>query len=187
MGQATMNPAMSHEPQLVLENSTPHPTSSLSRRKCQVELLGGSAPHLTNEIESLLLRRLRLATSITVGAFVLLLIQSLFHPAEDVDARIGPFRAAQLVTALILALVCATLWSNSRLTLTWLRILEMTFFGVFAAYLAWTNHLWFFEGDISGAAAPGKESVVVRLVNSVISLRWFGLIVIYGVFIPNTW
>src|SRR5207248_7908201 len=58
----------------------------------------------------------------------------------------------------------------------------LTLFGTTALFFGWL-HFVFLQ---SGVAAD-QEAKVVRLMASANAYRWFLLIVVYGMFIPNTW
>src|SRR5207249_857324 len=71
------------------------------------------------------------------------------------------------------------------LTLRHLRWLEVISFAVVAAGLAVLTWLFFEERILTKYAGMGPEATMILA--SCLSLRWFGLLVIYGLFIPNTW
>jgi serine/threonine-protein kinase len=68
-----------------------------------------------------------------------------------------------------------------------LRTLELTVFGLIAAFFAWLQFDAYYDGALRRAIAPGGEALVFRQVGMAAALRWFLLIVLYGTFVPNTW
>ncbi len=68
-----------------------------------------------------------------------------------------------------------------------LRTLELTIFGMLAAFFAWLQFDAYHDGALLRAIVPGGEPLVFRQVGMAAILRWFLLIVLYGAFIPNTW
>ncbi|HEV3444347.1 MAG TPA: serine/threonine-protein kinase [Gemmataceae bacterium] len=181
-----MNQTPGARPQIASENSSPPQTVNSPRRHCRVALMAGSTPQLTQAIEALLRTRLLMATLIFVGGFAGFLILGFFNPPQEVGPLV-PFRIVQCSVTLILALLAALLWSKSWLSFRWLRIVEMTFFGIVAGYFAWMHYLSFRQGVPAHAAATGKEAQIVRMANMETALRWFALLAVYGAFIPNTW
>src|ERR1700730_2183288 len=124
-----MNPATVPLPQFMNGNMKSNGSVVTPQRDCKVALLSGSGACLTQEIETLLLKRLRLATTITALAFVCFVILSFFRPLEE----IGPSylaRSLQIGTGLVLSILAATLWSTNRFGLGALRGLELAFFGI---------------------------------------------------------
>src|SRR5437870_13728958 len=105
-----MNQANGPRPQLILGDFTPTTTASKPRRGCKVALLAGS-PHLTQEIASLLRKRLRLASLIMVCAFASFTTLSFFKPPDGVGP-LAHYRMLQLSTLFVLAALALTLWSK---------------------------------------------------------------------------
>jgi eukaryotic-like serine/threonine-protein kinase len=134
----------------------------------------------------LLRTRLRLAILIILSAFVLYFVRNLFVEAPVLtDRRL--WQAIALGEIAVMSIVSALLWSRRPLCLGTLRALELTIFGMLAAFFAWLQYDTYHSGGIQRAIIPGRESLVFRLVGTSASLRWFLLIVLYGTFIPNTW
>jgi serine/threonine-protein kinase len=86
-----------------------------------------------------------------------------------------------------MGIVSGVLWSRRPLSRQSLRVLELTIFGLIAAFFAWLQVNTYHDGAVLRAIVPGQEAIAFRLIGSVVALRWFLLIVLYGVFIPNTW
>jgi hypothetical protein len=154
--------------------------------RCRVDVVQGSGPQLSREIESLLRRRLRLAAPIMLVGFGLFLVRNLFAPPETP----GLDRAAHLFHAgvvAVVAAVAAVVWSRRPLPSRWLRAQELVLFGVAAAFFAWLDFTVFHGDKVLRLAAAGHEPIVVRFAAGPTTYRWVALIILYGTFIPNTW
>ncbi len=145
-----------------------------STTQAPVKLIRGGRPQIQDETLALLRQRLQasaLVLSVAVSAFW---VRNLF--VAD-----SPNRGLQLVVAIILSV---TTWQFSkwkRLTLSQLRLAEVGLFWATALGLVTYQYILLrlkvHEGDGVGAVA-GMKSCVVYV---------FGVIILYGTFIPNTW
>jgi serine/threonine-protein kinase len=157
-----------------------------AKGRCRMAMGGGSGTHLTQEVGCLLRRRLGIAALIMFAGFGVSLVRALVErPAEQWlrPLDLGVFAA---VVALMAA-VTTVLWSSMSITFRWLRVLELTIFGAAAAYFAWIQIVVFHNRHVIEWAAPEHLGSVLRLAAGSHGLRWFMLIVVYGMFIPNTW
>ena len=141
----------------------------------RVEVVAGH-PHLSAETQSLLQLRLRAAAWIFVICFSLYCLRSFFLPAPD-----HLLRAAKLGVVAILGACLVLLARRRRPTIGQLRGLELAIFGVTVAYFAILHYyltgLRLRQGDLVEAMATVKRSIH----------SYFTAIVVYGMFIPNTW
>jgi serine/threonine-protein kinase len=153
-------------------------------RPCMA-LVPGSGPHLTDEVNELLRRRLRVAGLIGLAGFGIFFVRHLFFPADGETLGLG--MALQAIVVAVLTLACAVLWSRIPLCGPRLRAIETVMFGTMAAFFAYLQFNLFANGDLLRHAAPDHETDVTTLAISSNTLRWFMLIVLYGTFIPNTW
>lgn len=156
-------------------------------RIAQADLLGSG---FTSELEHLLRNRLRTATAIifvTYAAFFLrLLFIREFLLLEDYVVMAAAMLVAGMTTAL--------LWSARPVHLCWLHRLELLVFGVCVAHFAQVNFRWMTDpGWLSLLEvvhkyhfSDGDYIHMWRNAAAANATRWFALIVIYGVFIPNT-
>jgi serine/threonine-protein kinase len=149
-------------------------------------LAAGSGPGFTDEMSFLLRTRLRLAILIVLVAFTLHFLRNLLLLGSAFDHRPLWLVFAGCEIA-VLAIALALLWSRRPLAMKSLRILELTIFALVAAFFAWLQVDTYHDGALLRALVPGQEAIVFRLVGVSAALRWFLLIVLYGVFIPNTW
>jgi serine/threonine-protein kinase len=137
-------------------------------------------------MSSLLRTRLRLAILIILAGFALHFVRNVLLQGSALDHR--PLRL--LVTGceiLVLAIVSGLLWSRRPLSMRTLRILELTIFGMIAAFFGWLQFDTYHDGALLRSIVPGREALVFRQVGMAAALRWFLLIVLYGTFVPNTW
>jgi len=134
----------------------------------------------------LLRTRLRLAILIILAGFALHFLRNLLLQEPALDQR--PLRL--VVTGceiLVLAIVSGLLWSRRPLSMRILRNLELTIFGMIAAFFAWLQFDTYHDDALLRSIVPGREALVFRQVGMAAALRWFLLIILYGTFVPNTW
>jgi serine/threonine-protein kinase len=158
-----------------------------SARRARLALVGESGQQITGELDGLLRRRLRLAALITLAAFGAFLIRGLIDREHYYGT--GLDLAVHSLVVAVMTLLTSVLWSSWRLSLGWLRFIELMLFGTAAAYFLWLQFVVFQNGKVLEFAnsAPESRERVLRLAAVGHGMRWFSLIVIYGVFIPNTW
>ena len=133
----------------------------------------------------LLRTRLRLALLIILAAFIFHFLRNLLLQGSAFDH----LPLAILFTGgeiTVMAVVSGFLWSRRPLGMKTLRLLELTVFGMIAAFFAWLQLDTYHDGALLRSIVPGQKGIVFRLVGSAAGLRWFLLIVLYGTFIPNT-
>lgn len=137
-----------------------------------VKLIRGGRPQIHDETLALLRQRLQASALVLFVAVSAFWIRSLF--VAD-----SPIRGLQLLVAVILGVSTWQLSTWKRVTLTELRIAEVGLFWATAIGLVIYQYtllrLKVHEGDGVGA---GMKSCVVY---------FFGVIMLYGTFIPNTW
>jgi serine/threonine-protein kinase len=155
----------------------------------RVALVPGSGPHLAGEIAALLRRRLRIAALIiSVGLVVYALVMSLL-----VFAQSGRVAAPWFWLALTFACVvtpvatglAALLWSGRPLSLAQLRGIELLALAVTTVYWSWVQFDLIRHGALLEYVEQGAVDVLIMA--RCLSLPWFGSVVLYGTFIPNSW
>ncbi len=157
-----------------------------AKGRCRLAMAGSSGPHYTQEVASLLRRRLRIAAIIMLAGFGTFLVRTYVERPPDMlfqPVDLGIFTA---VVALMAA-ITTVLVSRIPLSVCVLRKLELTLFGAAGAYFAWIQIVVFQNGRVVEWANPDHIDSVLRLAAGSHGLRWFMLIVVYGTFIPNTW
>jgi serine/threonine-protein kinase len=147
---------------------------------------GGSSTLYRGEIGQLLHARLRVVTLIALVPTALFLVRNLLERHHQV--MVGPFGLAlQTGLTVFLAGLAVVLWRREELPLSTLRRAELVMFGLLAAFFAWLQVSWFRYDALFAPELCTSEVEVARLWIDSTAVRWFFLIVIYGVFIPNTW
>jgi serine/threonine-protein kinase len=166
----------------------PREPGSTSGRRGRLALVGESGQHITSEIEELLRRRLRVAALITLAGFGIFLIRGLLDPSHYYGQPLD--LAIHALVVGVMTVLTAALWSSWHITLRWLRFMELMLFGSAAAFFLWLQFVVLHNGYIlrlANPTVPDSDERILRLAAGGHGLRWFTLIVVYGVFIPNTW
>jgi hypothetical protein len=146
---------------------------------------GGTTAPGRGELAGLLHARLRVVALISLCPMLLFLIRNFFG-----DPPTGPSPANQAlhgVTTVVLAVLAAALWARPAYSLRHLRGLELALFGSLAGFFGFLQVRQFDHPELFHIAARHAHIELDRLWINASATRWFFLIVIYGVFIPNTW
>jgi serine/threonine-protein kinase len=155
-------------------------------RKVRCRLAASSGPGFTDEMSCLLRTRLALAILVILVGFAVHFLRNAFRLGPTYDhLQLWLLFTGGEIAVLVSAL--GLLWSHRPLSMRTLRTLELTIFGLIAAFFAWLQVETYHDGALLRAIVPGHEALVFRLVGLSAVLRWFLLIVLYGTFIPNTW
>jgi serine/threonine-protein kinase len=152
-------------------------------------MVQGSGPHYTDEVHQLLRQRLRLAGSIAFAGFLTFFLRKLiFGTGNGSDAFDTALNGVVVGT---LAFLFCLLWTNYALSQRALRSIELLMFGSMALYFADIQFRVSYPGKAMEWApawtTPEALAHVMRIANTANNMRWFFLIVLYGMFIPNTW
>jgi serine/threonine-protein kinase len=159
----------------------PTPTPSASGQggpSPRVEVVAGSGVHLSDETRSLLgvrLRAVALAMSCAFGAF---LIRDLWLAGHYLDPLVRSFHV--VVVAAFLASFAA-LSLRRPIPLRRLRALELVLFGMTIAFFITIHYRL-----VLLRVADGNRVMLMATVKNTV-LFVFAMIVLYGMFIPNTW
>jgi serine/threonine-protein kinase len=184
--QTTPNP---NRPAAVPVAATP--TVDASTDRCPMALITASGTRLTGDTVRLLRYRLGIAALITLFPNFFFLVLHLADPGNSPRWFGLSGRLFDLLIVLIAGGVSALLWSRRPLTACTLRRLEVVLFGATATFFAWLQVRQMMDPDfldwIKRSATHITRRQVFSTVLSATGLRWFFLIVLYGVFIPNTW
>lgn len=152
-----------------------------------MSLCGGSA--FQADLASLLRRRLLFAALLTLLPSLMFFIRNL------IDTNLPPHLSGfalcfQGGVALVTAFLAGVLWRKECLSLRSLRTIELIIFGSMAVFFAWMQYRDFKHGPLQEALCGEEASLVSLLLRQAVgnsSMKWFFLIVLYGVFIPNSW
>lgn len=161
-----------------------HPPSPPTH--CRIAADWTSTSQFANELTRLLHARLRVVALIALLPSLLFFVRNVTDP--DRQAWIDPVGLALHagVTVLIAGLA-GILWSRPTLSYSLLRKIELVIFASEVVFFGWLQFLAMGNEALFKFhdAFPDLGVVQLRIVNS--SVRWFFLLVLYGVFIPNTW
>jgi hypothetical protein len=183
---------MKHPPPLpVYRPNTATPLSlsdplSGRRPRCRVamSLCGGSA--FQADLASLLRRRLLFVALLTLIPSVIFFIRNRLD--TNLPTHLSGFGLIFYSSlALVTALIAGTLWRYKHLSLRCLRLIELVIFGSLTLFFAWLQYRDFNHGPLLEASRCEQAPLILKQAVGNTSTRWFLLIVLYGVFIPNTW
>ncbi len=138
---------------------------------CKVAMCDGSSPHLSKETRSLLRSRLRIAALLLGAGFGAFFVRQLVSADYASGWALFMLIFHGLVTVTLL-LVGGGLCHKCTYQISTLRIAELVIFGVPAVFFVFMQWLSLLANDsfIVGATAP-----------------WMLLILVYSLYIPNTW
>jgi serine/threonine-protein kinase len=151
----------------------------------------GSGEGMSQESAFVLRRRLGIAALIAFLPNLYFLLLSVIDPASRPDW----FGITGLVFDLLVTIVAGSLavllWSRRPLQACTLRLLELVLFGSVAAFFAWLHVKMLARPECLDWLKPDLRSECIQQQLTIVlvasAMRWFFLIVLYGVFIPNTW
>jgi tRNA A-37 threonylcarbamoyl transferase component Bud32 len=161
----------------------PPPSHPTLNRFC---IFGGTGAQLTGQLHGLLRGRLQLVALITLFPVAIFLVRNILHPHPD-SLFASMAVALQLLSFVVNFALAAVLWSRFDFSLRTLRLIELSIFGTFALYFGWMQFDYAYHDLLNVATDNGTKSDALRLLSFGLSVRWFFLIICYGVFIPNTW
>jgi len=145
---------------------------------------GGSS--FRGAIECLLHRRLLFVALLTlIPSLIFLVLNRLDGDLPRPLSGIGLCLHGGVV--LVSAAMAVLLWRRKHLWLSALRGIELAIFGSLAVFFAWLQFKEFLHGPVVDAMHCTWAPLILRQAVGNTSLRWFFLIIVYGVFIPNTW
>jgi serine/threonine-protein kinase len=153
-------------------------------QRCRVAL-GGVSTAFRGEMTGMLRRRLCAVALLAFAPLALFLIRNLFDPSQTDSVSLGLHATATVIVGLI----AAALWPQREWTECQLRRAELALLGATAGFFGWLQTRMFREPEVFRAEAVCLEGGldVVRLWIDASALRWFFLIVIYGLLIPGSW
>jgi serine/threonine-protein kinase len=137
-------------------------------------------------IEALLHRRLLFVALLTLVPSLIIFIRNRIDAnlPEHLSRKALCFHGSITLVSATMALV---LWKRRHLTLSALRAIELAIFGSLAVFFAWLQYKEFVHGPLVDASSCDWAPLILKQAVGNTATRWFFLIVLYGVFIPNTW
>jgi serine/threonine-protein kinase len=164
--------------------ATPQPEAP---SRCRVAVAPGSSGAFRSAITALLHRRLRVVVLIALVPMALMLVLHLIDPPLTFAAMGRAPMFLHAAVAVLLGVLAAVVWARRPRSLGVLRAIELALFGSIAGYFAVQQIAEFACGTPFGVKSHMGEEALVSVAAISSTTRWFFLIVIYGVFIPNTW
>jgi serine/threonine-protein kinase len=157
-----------------------HPTH------CRVAGDWGTTSQFTRELGPVLHFRLRVVSLIAVLPMLLFFFRRLLEPNPLVPVTPATLSIHAAGTVFIAALAFL-LWLRPALPYRALRQVELALFASLVFFFAWLQLGLMDNAPLFALEESAGGDGVVRLWIENSSVRWFFLIVMYGVFIPNTW
>ncbi len=142
-------------------------------------LVAKSSFEFRQQVRDLLRNRLRIAAVLLFGALFAFLIRDLLIGGDAFEAS-GPWRVTHIVVTLVEAVLAALLCRRCTFSMFQLRVIEVAMFGLPAAFLGYMQY-----GEM--LALPSVDRDVAGLGLIADSVPWLLTLLIYGLFIPNTW
>jgi serine/threonine-protein kinase len=161
-------------------------TSDVTLPSCRVEVTGFSGSQYASEVGRLLHHRLRIVALIALIPSLLFLGRRLLDPGREVLVDPGT-RLLHAVVTVVIGILAAGLWFSRNLSYRSLRQIEVVLFALLVAFFSWLQVDVMGNEHLREVAQHDCGLGVIRLWIESSALRWFFLIVVYGVFIPNTW
>jgi hypothetical protein len=152
----------------------------------KVVLVAGSGPSGGGELQGLLRRRLRFLAILACAGMVPVLLFPLaqaWRGASYLSPGVGPHVAVSLLIACLEAALAGVLGRWHALSLRALRAIELLLFGAVFAFWAWVDACVYAELRLPEPPFWFGRFIMAKAVG----LPWVFLIIVYGIFIPNTW
>jgi serine/threonine-protein kinase len=151
-------------------------------RPCMA-LVAGSGLHYIEELAVVLRKRLQLVALILFVTLSAYLMRAFVAPVEQPTPT---HWLMHIATTAILG-VCAALTFVRWRPMLVLRVIELTIFGAVAAFFAYLHYTELKGAPfLSGEDSQNHEWIMHQAVSN-IAFRWMLLIILYGIFVPNTW
>jgi eukaryotic-like serine/threonine-protein kinase len=151
-------------------------------RPCMA-LVAGSGLHYIQELAVVLRKRLQLVALILFVSLSAYLVRNVIAPVDDPT----PVHWTMHIGATVVVAICTGLTFISWRRMLVLRGIELAMFSAVAAFFAYL-HFTELKGApfLSGVDEENHERLM-HLAVSNIAFRWLVLIILYGIFVPNTW
>jgi serine/threonine-protein kinase len=146
----------------------------------------GSSSAFRGATAQLLHSRLRAVVLLALVPIVYFTIHNAVEPTRAVQCGLlGWLLHAGIIV--VLAGLALLVWRRGEMSLSTLRGIELVLFGSLAGFFGYRQYVGFAHGTPFGVTCDMNNQNLVRTVAAASMVCWFYLIVIYGVFIPNTW
>ena len=142
-------------------------------------LVAKSSFEFRQQVRDLLRYRLRIAGLLLFGALFAFLLRELLI-GGDVYRESATWRVAHIVVTLAEAVLAVMLCRKCTFSLLQLRVIEAVMFGLPAAFLGYMQY-----GEMLALPAIDRDVAGLGLIAD--SVPWLLTLLIYGLFIPNSW
>jgi serine/threonine-protein kinase len=177
-----MNDAISSEPTRAF---SPPPSAA---PRCKVALGGATGTRYERQLIELLRSRLRIAVLIVLVPTIFFLVKRLIeHDTRSLSPNHSELLVPHIIVVGVLLVVAAVLWFTRPICIYRLRAIEMILFGALGAFFAMQQKFEYKSALFTEVAPTFAHLPLDRYLMIGTSMRWFFLIVLYGVFVPNTW
>jgi serine/threonine-protein kinase len=146
-------------------------------------LVPGSVPHLRSEIRSLLHRQIRFAALVASMVFAAFLAKDLFFENLLDEPSLLAIHVLVVVSTAAIGVIA---WRRPGLGMTALRVMELTILGLVSLFFSWLHYSWLFFHGVYEYAGECHDGDLTLMAGDSCTLRWFALIIGYGLLIPNT-
>jgi eukaryotic-like serine/threonine-protein kinase len=143
----------------------------------KVARVQGSGRLPTTDLQSLLHKRLRVIAFLLAAGMAMVVLLVLFSPGNPWSAV-----AVYCLVFAVGASLAGVLWKKSSLSLRQLRVIELVLFGTFFAFWSLVHAILYPHFRLEE-----PEIWFPSIMASAIALPWVFIVLLYGIFIPNTW
>lgn len=157
------------------------------RPRCRVAMSVCGGSDFRGALECLLRHRLLLVALLFLVPLLIFLIRNWLDDSSVPQQVCGIGRLLHGSTAVATAILAWVLWRRRGLSLSRLRTIELVLFGLLTIFFAWLQFEAFYDKPFVEACRGAQASLVLHQAVGSSAGRWIFLIVVYGVFIPNSW
>ena len=151
-------------------------------RPCMA-LVAGSGLHYIQELAVVLRKRLQLVALILFVSLSAYLIRNVVAPVDDPT----PVHWMMHIGTTLIVAICTALTFIPWRHMLVLRGIELAMFSAVAAFFSYLHYTELKGAPfLSGQDAQNHEWILHQAVSN-IAFRWMLLIILYGIFVPNTW
>jgi serine/threonine-protein kinase len=161
---------------------------SKAKPRCRFARSMGTGTDSHGELHKLLHSRLRFASLLTALPFLFFLVKTAIDPTLCDPLHPNVLLLSQVGATALITAITAYIWVRRIPCWGELRTVEIALFGTVTAYFTWLHYFTCGMGGLGCDPVPQNLFwTVFQLATAANSLRWWFLIIVYGVFIPNTW
>ena len=151
-------------------------------RPCMA-LVAGSGLHYIQELAVVLRKRLQLVALILFVSLSAYLIRAYVAPVEEPT----PTHWVMHIATTVIVAICTGLTFIPWRHMLVLRGIELAMFGAVAAFFAYLHYTELKGAPFLSGVDLENHERIMHLAVSNIAFRWMLLVILYGIFVPNTW